>query len=329
MVRLSRMLILGSLAALHACGGGSSDPAPVAVPPPPAPVQLALDASNYQGAMRNALTWGDSAFGYAKLGADVADRLVNAPIALLPILRCPVSGAAQITLTDRNRNGMLNENDTLSMFLDRCVTDTVSASGVVRIEVTDAGPLGNGREYRLLVTITDLTLSSLTAGIEPVTVNFIGSLEFSWTSDFDHYVLTFGEYRHTQAGQTQSVTNLVVDYLQRYDTLRYDYLLQGTLAGAANSGEFRVSTPLSFSGTIGSYPSAGRLGLNGASNSAARLSEEGAAANNSATVLASVDTNGDGVADTEVPELAWTQLLPPEMFSSLRGRPPQAILPIP
>lgn len=329
MVRLPRTLVLASLVTLHACGGGDGGgQTPVAAPPPPPPVQLALDATNYQGAVRNALEWGDSAFQYAKLGADVADRLVNAPVALVPVFRCPVSGLAQITLTDRNRNGVLNENDTLSLFLDRCVTDTISATGVVRLEVTHAGPLGDGREYQLLLTITDLALTPLTAGAAAVTINFTGSLDFSWTTDFDHYVLTFGEYRHTQAGQTHSISNLVVDYLQRYDTLRYDYLLQGTL-GAGGAGEFRVTTPLAFSGTIGSNPGAGRLGLSGASNSGARLSEEGAAASNSATVLVSVDTNGDGVADSEVPELAWSQLLPPGMFSSLRGRPPQGLLPIP
>jgi len=331
MVRFSRTLILGSLATLHACGGGggNGDAAPVATPPPPAPVQLALDASNYQGAMRNALEWGDSAFQYAKLGADVADRMVNNLVPFSPIFRCPVSGVASITLTDRNGNGVLNANDTLSLFLDRCVTDVVSATGAVRIQVTSAGPLGNGREYDLLVQIIDLALTSTVTGAEPVTINFNGSLDYSWTSDFDHYVLTFGEYRHTQAGQTQSVANLVVDYLQRYDTMRYDYLLQGTLVGPGNAGEFRVSTPLSLTGTIGSYPSAGRLGLTGAANSAARLSEEGTAATNSATVLVSVDTNGDGLADSEVPELAWTQLSPAVMFSSLRGRPPQGLLPIP
>ncbi len=328
MYRKSGALALGSIFVLNACGGGGGDETPVAVPPPPAPVQLTLDAANYQGAVRNALTWGDSAFQYAKLGADVADRLVNS-VVLPPVLRCPVSGAASITLTDRNRNGVLNANDTFSIFMDRCVTDTVSVSGVVRVEVTSAEPFGNGREFQLLVQVIDLSLASLAGGVEPVTINFTGSLDFSYTTDFDHYVLTFGEYRHTQAGKTQSVTNLVIDYLQRYDTQSYDYLLQGTLGAVGNSGEFRVNTPLSFTGTIGSYPSAGRLGLSGAANSAARLSEEGAAAANNATVLVSVDTNGDGVADSEVPELAWTQLLQPEMFSALRGRPGLGILPIP
>jgi len=325
-----RLVILGSIACLHACGGGSDEQAPVGVPPPPAPLQLTLDAANYQGAVRSALEWSDAAFWFAKLGADVADRMVSTAAVLPPVFRCPVSGDASVTLTDRNRNGMLNAGDTFSLFLDRCVTDVVSVSGVMRIEVTSAEPIGNGRAYQLLVHIEDFSMSSNSYVDVPSTdINLSASLDFSHTTDFDHYVLTFGEFRRTVAGQTQSVSNLVIDYLQRYDTLLYDYLLQGTLGSLGNSGEFRVSTPLSLTGSIGSYPNVGRLGLNGAANSTARVSEEGAAASNSAAVLVSVDSNGDGVADSEVPELAWSQLLPASTFSSLRGRSYQGLLPIP
>jgi len=329
-MRKARLGTLGIIVCLHACGGGGgSDEAPVAEPPAPTPVQLTLDAANYQGAVRNALEWSDSAFFFAKLGADVADHLVSSSAILPPLFRCTVSGAASITLTDRNRNGMLNAGDTLSLFMDHCITDVIGVTGVIRIEVTSAEPFGDGRAYQLLVSIIDLSLTSNSAADLPLLdINLTASVDFSYTTDFDHYVLTFGEFRRTLAGQTQSVSNLVIDYLQRYDTLRYDYLLQGTLGSKGDFGEFRISTPLSLTGTIGSYPSAGRLGLNGAANSTARVSEEGAAASNSAAVLVSVDTNGDGVADSEVPELDWTQLLPQATFSSLRDRSPPVLLPI-
>lgn len=320
---------VSSAALLQACGGGDDSSPPVAVPLPPPPVQLTLDATNYQGAMQNAFASGDAAFAYAKLGADVADRLLNIPLSLPPAFGCPVSGSASISLSDRNSNRILNAGDTLSIFMDRCVTDVVSVSGVVRIEIISAVPLGDGRDFELLVQIVDLALTSNLPTDQPVTINFTGTIHFSYTTDFDHYVLSFGEYRITGGGQTQSVSDLLVDYLQRYDTLRYDYLLQGTLANSATGGQFRVTTPLSFTGTIGAFPSAGRLGLNGAANSTARLSEEGAAAVNSAAVLVSVDTNGDGVADSVVPELAWSQLSRAELFSSLRGRPRLELLPIP
>lgn len=320
---------LGCGVLLQACGGGGDEGSPPALPPPPPPVQLALDAGNYQSAVRSALELGDSAFSFAKLGADLADRLLNTPLVLAPAFGCRVSGSSSISLSDRNGNGMFNAGDTLALFMDRCVSDIISVSGVVRVEIISATPLGNGRDFELLVHIVDLSLTSTLPIDAPVTINFTGSVDFSYTTDFDHYVLSFGEYRRTAEGRTQSVSSVVIDYLQRYDTLRYDYLLQGTLGNFGDAGQFRVSTPLSFTGTIGSYPSAGRLGLNGAANSTARLSEEGAAAINSTAVLVSVDTNGDGVADSEVPELAWTQVLQPEQFSSLRGRPRSGLLPIP
>lgn len=328
MNRTALVLALGSVVFLDACGGGGNEP-PVAAPPPPPPVQLALDAANYRGAMQDAFTSSDSAFSFAKLGADVADRLLNIPMFLPPAFPCPVSGAASISLSDRNRNSMLNAGDTISIFMDRCVTDVIAASGVIRVEVISAAPLGDGREFELLVQIVDLNLAPNNPVDVPMTINFTASVNFSYTTDFDHYVLSFGEYRRTIGGQTHHVTDLVVDYLQRYDTLRYDYLLQGKVTPSATAGQFLVTTPVAFTGNIGSFPSAGRLGLTGAANSAARLSEEGAAASNSATVLVSVDTNGDGVADSEVPELAWTQLLQPAVFSPLRGRPHLEILPLP
>ena len=204
-MRMARVITLGIIVCLHACGGGGSDGAPMAEPPPPTPVQLTLDAANYQGAVRNALEWSDSAFFFAKLGADVADHLVRTSATLPPLFRCTVSGAASITLTDRNRNGMLNAGDTLSLFMDRCITEVIGVTGVIRVEVTSAEPLGDGRAYQLLVHIIDLSLTSNSAAdVPPLDINLSASLDFSYTTDFDHYVLTFGEFRRTLAGQTQS-----------------------------------------------------------------------------------------------------------------------------
>jgi hypothetical protein len=327
----SMMIAFACVALLPACGGsGDGTPPAAAVPPPPPAAELALDAQNYRVAMQHALEWADSAFSYAKLGADVADRLLNLPLNVPPRFACAIAGAASVSLSDRNGNYMLNEGDTISLFMDACVTSTVTASGVVRVEVISAAPLGDGRDLELLVHLVDLTLTSNSpADAGPETVNLSCSLDFSYTTDFDRYVLSFCEYRRTLAGQTRFATDLLIDYLQRYDTQSYDYLLQGTLASSATAGQFRVTTPLSFSGTLGAFPNAGQLGLRGAANSTARLSEEGAAAVNNAAVLVSVDTNGDGAADSEVAELDWMQISRPEMFSSLRGRHRPGLLPVP
>jgi hypothetical protein len=72
-----------------------------------------------------------------------------------------------------------------------------------------------------------------------------------------------------------------------------------------------------------------RLDRDGAPASPQALNAQMLAASNGAAVLVSVDANGDGVADSEVPELAWTQLMPESTFSSLRSRPQRGVLPIP
>jgi hypothetical protein len=312
---------------LHACGGGDSAP-PVAAPPP-SRAQLALTASNYQGALSNALESANTAFAFAKLGADVADHLFGVSLVLPPIISCPVSGTASIELTDRNRNRALDMNDTLHIFMSNCNSALNPLTGVVRIEVVSSAPITNGREYQLRVEIHDLVIASSVSGVAPVTINFNGNVNFTRGADFDHYTVTFGDYEYSRSGQTKDATDLLVDYLQRYDTLSYDYLIQGSVGGSAIEGQYRVATPLSLTGTIGAFPSAGRFDLIGTANSSARLAEEGAAANNAATVLISVDANGDGTADSAIPELPWTALLPLAIFGSLRDQVDAAVLPIP
>jgi hypothetical protein len=320
-------LVLGG-AILSACGGGGSA-APAAAPPPPVPAQVALTANNYQGALSFALESANAAFAFAKLGTDAADGLFEQFVALPGLIRCSVSGTASLELTDRNRNGSLNVNDTVHLFMNECNSGTSALTGVLRVEVSSAAQIPNRREYQFSVTISDLVISSTLPGVAPMTIDFIGIVNFTRTADFDHYILSFANYDHVSGQETRHASELLVDYLQRYDTLSYDYLVQGAIGGSALQGEYRVSTPQPLTGLIGTYPGAGRLTLTGSAGSTARLSEEGTAAANGATVLVSVDSNGDGAAEAAVPELAWTSLLAPAIFSSLRDQVDITALPIP
>ena len=60
-----------------------------------------------------------------------------------------------------------------------------------------------------------------------------------------------------------------------------------------------------------------------------RLAEEGAAVTNGAAVLISVDSNGDGAADAQVPQFSWDELVPRSIFDSLRDQSAAIALPIP
>ena len=327
--RFARTLTTMSCSVLvYACGGGvdlAQAPAPGA-PPPLA--GLALNTSNYQGALSFALESANAGFGFAKLGADVADRLFNASLVPSPILACRVSGNATVELTDRNRNGMLNVDDTLHIFMSSCNSSTSALTGALRIEIASATDIPGGREYLFTVTC-DLTVASTVAGVAPVNINFAGTVHFTRAIDFDHYVLSFGDYEYASAGQTRFATDLLVDYLQRYDTLRYDYFARATVGGSTIQGQYQMSTPLALSGPIGVFPDTGQLVLAGDANSTARLSEEGDAAMNAETVMIAVDSNGDGTPEASVPEFPWAALSAQATFASLREQPAIVALPVP
>jgi hypothetical protein len=65
----------------------AASPAGAAPPPSPPPTELALDASNYQRAWSLAFESANAGFGFAKLGADVADRLFDQPLLLRSLFR--------------------------------------------------------------------------------------------------------------------------------------------------------------------------------------------------------------------------------------------------
>jgi hypothetical protein len=315
-------------ALLSGCGGGGQSGGQPPPPPSP-PTELTLDAANYQNALSFAFESANAGFGFAKLGADVADRLFDQPLLLTSAFQCPVSGSASIELTDRNRNGRLNANDELHLFLNSCNSDVNPLTGTIRIEVVTATDSPDGRAYLMRVQVSELVISSMTGASPPATINFLGTVEFTRGSIFDHYVLTFGDYDYARSGETRDGSELLVDYLQRYDTLEFEYGIQGTVSGTAIHGQYRIATPQTLTGVVGNYPTAGRLTLNGGASSAVRLSEEGAASADPGTVLAAVDANGDGAFEATIAQLAWSALLPAQIFGSLRDQAQPAVLPLP
>jgi hypothetical protein len=46
-------------------------------------------------------------------------------------------------------------------------------------------------------------------------------------------------------------------------------------------------------------------------------------------VLVAVDGNGDGTAEASIAQLAWSSVLPAQIFGSLRDQAQAAVLPIP
>jgi len=136
---------------------------------------------------------------------------------------------------------------------------------------------------------------------------------------WDHIALASGVFRGVPTpGGIDGVT-AGVDLTQDYALGTYELTVFGMVDSDTLGGKVDFTTDTRFTGTLGSYPNHGRLALSGGNGSTARLSEEGAAASDPAAVLATVDTNGDGLSDASDESLAWATVMPVSIFESNSG----------
>lgn len=308
---------------LAACGGGGgSDPAPSPSPPPP-PAGVALTSTNYRNALVLSFGSSISAFSNARIGVLQVAGLGNGVV--LPInfgpSPCPVSGTFSSQFTDRNSNGLLEKDDYALMQWDNCNSGGITMHGLVRVDVNDLDLLPDGMEYTLTVTTVGFRLTpNNIAGATPITLNYVLPIRYTRTTTSDRYVIATAAFRSGQAVGEDVLELLTVDLLQDYATNTYRYSMSGSVDSDMLNGEFDFETTEPFTGVIGEFPFAGRLVVTGSGNTRARLSEEGSALTNPDTVLAAVDTNGDGMDDTVEPELQWSSVVPLLMFDSFRDQ---------
>jgi hypothetical protein len=286
-----------------------------------------LASANYSAATASAMRTASIAFDYARLSGETAALMLDQPVNFLPNWPCRSGGTVSFELTDRNRNGFFNEDDRLHIRLDHCVTSGVSVSGLIRIELQAVTQQPDGRDYDLTFEMVDLAVSAGAPDVPARRFDFSGSVHLSRGANHEHWVLSFGNFDLREGEVTLTASSLLLDYSQRYDLGTYEYLVQGDVFDSRLGGIARATTPVSFTGIIGQFPSAGRLMLAGAANSAARVSEEGAAASDAARVLIAVDADGDGTADQENAGVLWSDLTY-NVFGSLRDAADATLLPL-
>jgi len=313
----SAALIAGLL--LTACGGEGSSPAPSPAPSPPPPSGTALTTTNYQNALKLSFGAALSAFSNARIGVIQVASLEVIPPGL-GATPCPVSGSIASQFTDQNLNGLLDKNDSVLMQWDKCNSGQLTLDGLMRVDVNDLVPLADGREIALTATTVGFKVTTTTPGALPLTLNFVLPIRYTRTTTSDRYVLAAATYRSAASIGEDALEMLTVDLLQDYATNTYRYSLSGSADSQFLGGQFNFETTEAFTGVLGEYPSAGRLVATGSGNSRARLSEEGSALTNPDTILAAVDTNGDGVDDAVEPDLEWSSVFPLLMFTSFRDQ---------
>jgi len=312
------------MALLQGCGGGGGGgKPPVAQEPPPANSRppLRLDASNYQTVLRVSIGSTLSAFSYVKLGGDMADNLFELPIpGNLSALLCVEGGWTLLNIGDRNLDGFFNVGDYVTQSYDHCKNLGATIDGIIRIELQGVTPKDGGREIEVWVTVANFSVTASGTATGPTGITFSGPARYSHAPAYLQFKIGGASFGSTHVAGTEQASALVVDYLQRQDSGTYSLSFGGNIDSGVFGGTFDFVTSAPFTGTIGQYPSTGRLIAIGGAGSSARLSEEGAAANNAETVLLSVDANGDGSADAAASEFAWTGVVPRQMFDPFVNR---------
>jgi len=307
--------LIGSIL-LSSCGGGdgAGGMVPQPSPTPAAPARVTLGPTNYKNAVTLSMGVASSAYMYSKLGVSIADRWLNVPISFFPLIACPEGGSMSIELTDKNSDRSLDPGDTVHFHWERCRTQGTTTTGVVRVEVNEATPTPGGREYRLTLTISDLKIERDAS--PPATVNFIAQVHYTRTATHDYTEIANAQFNSGQVIGDTGTSTLQVAFYQDSAAQTYQYSVGGTVSSGTLGGELEFASPTPFSGVIGEYPSAGRMTVSGNAGSAARLSEEGSAAADVATVLVAVDSNGDGTVDASEAQHAWTSVVPVQLFAA-------------
>lgn len=309
-------------ALLTACGGGGggggNSPLPAPPAPPPVPAKATLNAANYQNAFRIAMANGTGAFQYANLGVKIVDGMLNLPLGppLMPAFACPESGSVSIELTDKNADRSLDPGDTIHYRYNECKIQGTTTSGVIRVELTEATQIAGGRDYRLTVTLDNFRVSSdLSTSILPaMTINFVAQVHYVRDANSDFVQVMNAAFTSGPVAGDTGTSTMAVEYLQNRTTQTYVLTMSGNFSAGSLGGALDFSTAEPFTGVIGEFPSAGRAMLGGNAAAAARLSEEGAAANDNALVFSGLDTNGDGVLDAADASLAWSTVVPVQFF---------------
>lgn len=305
---------------LAACGGGGDGGS--AAPPPsqstPSPKAM-LTAANYKSAVNITMGSAATAFAQVLVGLRFAHQLMGQQVTNFLVLPCTTSGGVELELTDRNGNHILEQNDTVHIRWHQCVSGGSSLDGLMRIEVVAYTPTAQGYEMQLTITAVSVSIAPGIDGQGTSTLNFIAPVVLTHGPTWDSIQLASGVFRGVPTASGLDVITVGIGMQQDYAQGTYQLTTFGTVDTDTLGGHVDFSTDVAFAGTLGRYPDSGRLALSGGAGSSARLAEEGAAAGDPATVLAGVDSNGDGAADASDAALGWSTILPVTIFESVSG----------
>lgn len=257
-------------------GGGGAQPQPP--PPPAATVPLVLSTKNFAPAAQLTVTVAEALLQLGMLAADTADEVKGVAQASIPCLN---GGTVDLSVTDKNADGQLNNGDIVQAKFNQCYQ--ASVNDVVNGEMTltlgaaaattslDAQPSYAGElEFASPFSIGADTSPSIVSGGIAVSlvrdsISTILSVSSGTLDNFNISVVVNGTTYNEDPRSVQ--LNKKLDFSSATVELR----LAMTEQSQALGGQVILSTQDYVGGYFNIYPTIGAFSVTGAAGSAARL----------------------------------------------------------
>ena len=209
---------------------------------------------------------------------------------------CADGGTASFSLNDANNNGELDQADGLTVSFNQCSEFGVTQDGsitVSNISMTNPDGIENGN-FSMTVRYDNLTIADAQGSY-----SLNGQMSLSTMSDNGATTVSISgsSLQISDNGEAGQLREFIASTALHPATSTFSYSLTAT----AWPEDWSIETPVSFTGTIGAYPTAGMMRVTDASGAIATLTAQGT------TVLIEYDGNGDGTPESST-TYTWTEV---------------------
>lgn len=216
---------------------------------------------------------------------------------------CEQSGRVSSTLDDRDDNGQLSIDDTLTLSFDQCSDEsgvTLNGNMVLTVHALIGEPALQ-TDWWLTASLA-LEQLRITAAGEEWTLN--GGTVYTSSTRGTNSDSSLSGPSLTMAGTRDSIVlgNFIYHYSEDSNTLVYTFHGRGALESSRLNGSFNFESLQRFQGIADASPTSGNMKLIGANRSSATFTALGGD-----NVRLAVDADGDGAAE-DIIDTTWAAL---------------------
>ena len=217
---------------------------------------------------------------------------------------CSGGGSFSATWDDADNDGEFSSGDSFTVTFSGCVEDGATLDG--GMSLTGFTLTGDPSVVAPWSLGADVGFDNLSISEGGTSASIDGDV--SLTADTPDGVaissrLSGSSLTLAIAGKSLTLSSFTFDYTEDLNTLAFSLSVSGTLQSTALNGSVTLSTPTLFTGIdINTFPTAGTLQIDGASNSRVSLTATGGD-----SVQLDIDNEGDGIID-DTQFTTWTAL---------------------